>query len=406
MVEDDFIASLLEIIEGHSDDVNDPYHYPVIRVLVRLPDFVFTFSDALQLVLNEQYMVSAHPPSSLPSPVPPIPNKLIRHLSPPHPPYKTFGENIILLLNRETETSLQLLILKLLYLLFTHQPTYEYFYTNDLRVLVDVIIRNLLDLPHEAAALRHTYLRVLYPLLAHTQLHDSSSHYKREELRHLLCLLGSPQGVAAAHFGDIDDTTKRLVARCMAVPWLDGERVGAGQDEGEEGEGREGREEREDEGAREEGGPREQREGREQDDTEEAVREESMAENNTPSTANEPVVDIPCIAETSMADTITMPAIRRLKRGKTIRNHPHGRLLSLGTNPQAGESALSVVEVATHHAKPGVQTPSLGLGRGVAIERKGRTGALEPTNPPDTAAREEIGKLQAVRSPFEVEGEA
>lgn len=34
MVEDDFIESLFRIIEGHSDDVDDPYHYPIIRVLV------------------------------------------------------------------------------------------------------------------------------------------------------------------------------------------------------------------------------------------------------------------------------------------------------------------------------------------------------------------------------------
>ena len=45
---------------------------------------------------------------------------------------------------------MQLLILKLLYLLFTTPGTEEYFYTNDLRVLVDVFIRELLDLPDES----------------------------------------------------------------------------------------------------------------------------------------------------------------------------------------------------------------------------------------------------------------
>lgn len=33
-VDDDFIACLFKIIEELSDDVDDPYHYPVIRVLV------------------------------------------------------------------------------------------------------------------------------------------------------------------------------------------------------------------------------------------------------------------------------------------------------------------------------------------------------------------------------------
>lgn len=34
LVDDEFIMGLFEIIEDLSYDVNDPYHYPVIRVLV------------------------------------------------------------------------------------------------------------------------------------------------------------------------------------------------------------------------------------------------------------------------------------------------------------------------------------------------------------------------------------
>jgi hypothetical protein len=34
LVDDDFVRHLFEIIEQLSNDVNDPYHYPVIRVLV------------------------------------------------------------------------------------------------------------------------------------------------------------------------------------------------------------------------------------------------------------------------------------------------------------------------------------------------------------------------------------
>jgi hypothetical protein len=137
----------------------------------------------------------------------------------------TFGENIILLLNRETETSLQLLILKLLYLLFTTKATHEYFYTNDLRVLLDVIIRNLLDLPNELISLRHTYLRVLYPLLAYTQL-SQPPHYKRNEIIKVLSMLG---GSANAHFAPADETTVRLVERVAQVPWLRDDEVMEGE---------------------------------------------------------------------------------------------------------------------------------------------------------------------------------
>ena len=164
-------------------------------------------------------MVCAHDPSpdQPQSPTTQITNKVISTLSEHGSRFKTFGENIILLLNRESETSLQLLILKLLYLLFTSPPTYEYFYTNDLHVLLDIILRNLLDLPPSSTALRHTYLRVLYPLLSHTQL-KSPPHYKRDELLQILAMM---DGGAIGHFGAVDDTTKRLTGRCTKVPWLD-----------------------------------------------------------------------------------------------------------------------------------------------------------------------------------------
>lgn len=201
-VDDNFIIYMFQLIEGLSDDVNDPYHYPIIRVL---------------LVLNEQYMVASTMAAvDSAGAIAPLTNRVIKVLSLHGPRYRTFGENIILLLNRETETSLQLLILKLLYLLFTTKATYEYFYTNDLRVLLDVIIRNLLDLPDESMALRHTYLRVLYPLLAHTQL-SHPPHYKRQEILKVLQILG---GEGNLHFAPADETTLRLVERVSRVQWL------------------------------------------------------------------------------------------------------------------------------------------------------------------------------------------
>ncbi|KAI5859891.1 hypothetical protein GGS23DRAFT_582855 [Durotheca rogersii] len=209
-VDDGFVAYLFLLIEGLSDDVRDPYHYPVIRVL---------------LVLNEQYMVASTAAVKEPTPpAAPLTNRVVKCLSLYGAHYRTFGENIILLLNRETETSLQLLILKLLYLLFTTNATYEYFYTNDLRVLLDVIIRNLLDLPNELIALRHTYLRVLYPLLAHTQL-NQPPHYKKDEIRRLIKALA---GSGNTHFAPVDETTLRLVDRVSKVKWLSEEGLSSG----------------------------------------------------------------------------------------------------------------------------------------------------------------------------------
>jgi hypothetical protein len=107
---------------------------------------------------------------------------------------------------------MQLLLLKILYLLFTTPGTQQYFYTNDLRVLVDVFLRQLIDLPDESEALRHTYLRVLNPLLSNTQLRDIA--YKQPQIRRTLQAL-----VAHSHVREINATTSRLVDRCLNAPW-------------------------------------------------------------------------------------------------------------------------------------------------------------------------------------------
>jgi hypothetical protein len=131
------------------------------------------------------------------------------------------------------DLSPQLLILKLLYLIFTTPSTYEYFYTNDLYVIVDVFIRNLLNLEptHESdshglskdaqsagqRALVHTYLRVLCPLLKNTQMAREGSNYKREEVRRLLNVLAN---YSSDHFARVDTTVLRLVLRCKQIDWL------------------------------------------------------------------------------------------------------------------------------------------------------------------------------------------
>ncbi|KAL2441714.1 hypothetical protein ABEF95_016230 [Exophiala dermatitidis] len=291
-VSDDFVKMLFEIIEQVSDDVNDPYHYPTIRVL---------------LVLNEQYMVAAHDPVNGLNTTP-LTNKVIKVLSAHGSEYKTFDE-----------TSLQLLTLKLLYLLFTTPSTYEYFYTNDLRVLVDILLRNLLDLPEEAISLRHTYLRVLYPLLEHTQL-QYPPHYKREEIRKVLMVLGGGQvsdgnepdngGLNPwSHFDLVDETTRRLVKRCEGVSWL--------------------------------------------------TDPETEPLTQVVSPTDEAASDTSLPASPSKGRPPALPAPRKLKK----RHSSKGSTLTVGQylTPQlegARQSSLSMMEVAAQREKPGVITPS------------------------------------------------
>ena len=247
-----------------------------------------THANILQLVLNEQYLVASttqqHDGRSN------ITNRVIKALSTHGTTYKTFGCNLILLLNRESETSLQLLILKALYLIFGNSQTAEYFYTNDLHVLVDVILRNLIDLPSDspaANALRHTYLRVLHPILMHSQI-SKPPHYKREDIHRLLQLLIT----SGNHFAPVDETTKRLVNRCTSVHW----------------------------------------------------------------------VRPPAVVRTNTSDTNANGSATHSPIDQTLGNgQKELARRMLGMSIEAGnESAASVLEVASHTEKPGIQTPSRG----------------------------------------------
>ena len=242
---------------------------------------------------------------------------------------------------------MQLLTLKLLYLIFTTPPTYEYFYTNDLRVLVDILIRNLLDLPEESGALRHTYLRVLYPLLSHTQLR-LPPQYKRDEIRKLLSVLARGQSPQLeddkvierdwGHFGELDETTKRLVRRCQGVPWLV-----------------------------------------DPEDEEILQTESPISDRCNPSSPVSPVKSRPP----------ALPAPRKL----TKRTSSKASALTIGAflTPQlesASHSSVSMAEVAAQREKPGVITPS----RNPSLKHNLRTAILlgKKEKPPPPKARRSV----------------
>jgi hypothetical protein len=51
---------------------------------------------------------------------------------------------------------MQLLVLKMLYILFNTKGLSEYFYTNDLCVLVDVFLREIVDLDEDSESVRRS----------------------------------------------------------------------------------------------------------------------------------------------------------------------------------------------------------------------------------------------------------
>ncbi|KAK2460866.1 hypothetical protein APHAL10511_007336 [Amanita phalloides] len=197
---DNFIDYLFDLIEQTRHMQDETFNYSVIKLIA---------------ALNEQFMVASLSPNDAQQEKE-SKNRVLRVLMRRLNLSKTFGENMIFMLNRAKHTPedfcMQHLILKVLYILFTTAGASEYFYTNDLRVLVDVFLRELVDLDEENESLRHTYLRVLYPLLAKTQLRNIP--YKRSQLVYALeSLLGN------SRIRDVNPTTRRLVERCLNGDW-------------------------------------------------------------------------------------------------------------------------------------------------------------------------------------------
>lgn len=194
---DSFVDYLFDLVEQTKYMQDEAFNYSVIKLIV---------------ALNEQFMVTGlgtdGPEGST--------NRIIRILVRRGGNSATFGENLIFMLNRAKHTPedlcVQLLILKLIYVLFTTKGLTEYFYTNDLCVLVDVFLRELANLDEQNESLRHTYLRVLHPLLTKTQLRTTP--YKRPQIMSLLESLISNTSIR-----EVNPTTKRLVERCLSGEW-------------------------------------------------------------------------------------------------------------------------------------------------------------------------------------------
>ncbi|KAF8812814.1 hypothetical protein BYT27DRAFT_7182270 [Phlegmacium glaucopus] len=203
--DDAFIDYLFDLVEQTRYMQDDTFNYSVIKLII---------------ALNEQFMVAGlGDEESQISPgrkqkEPPEPkNRVIRVMMRRLGTCRTFGENMIFMLNRAKRSSddfcTKLLILKTLYVIFSTSGTSEYFYTNDLCVLMDVFLRELADLDEDSESLRHTYLRVLHPLLTRTQLRDIP--YKRSQILVTLeSLLGNSK------IREVNPTTKRLVDRCLS----------------------------------------------------------------------------------------------------------------------------------------------------------------------------------------------
>lgn len=188
-----FVHHLFDTMERAQQDHEEEYCTQLMRVV---------------LALHEQCLVQ-DPTSSL---LGTIRHRL--HTS------QTFGENLVFRLNRTSSTTLpgclfHFLTLNLLADVFSQRETASYFYTNDLRVLVDIFLRELGGLADSFELLRQAYLCVFRALLTQTQL--CSEPYKRADVQWLLTHM-----VIGAQWHDVSPVTLALANDCLESEWFVG----------------------------------------------------------------------------------------------------------------------------------------------------------------------------------------
>ncbi|KAJ2084249.1 pre-rRNA processing [Coemansia sp. RSA 988] len=125
---------------------------------------------------------------------------------------KTFVENLVFLLNRETDPATQRLVLGMLAGILKDTDTAEILYTNDLNVLTDIVIRELSNLSDAEQQLRQVYLQVVCALLRNPAYLAARHRLQDIELclvTLLRQLLVSSQPAGSSRSGSLSDTSTR-----------------------------------------------------------------------------------------------------------------------------------------------------------------------------------------------------
>lgn len=132
-------------------------------------------------------------------------------------------------MNREESHVLKILMLKFLYLVFTSSYSARLPYLNDLKILVDIVIRELNDLNYcsvddDGSLLALTYIKVLFPLLKFSQLKDLKPPYKPTEITDVLSNIIMNCESLSERDGDENSSRARTMVKtavkCLSISYL------------------------------------------------------------------------------------------------------------------------------------------------------------------------------------------
>lgn len=141
-------------------------------------------------------------------------------------------------LNREQSHIFKILMLKFLYVVFTTSSSAKLPYLNDLKILVDITIRELNDMSYTGedlstnSFLALAYLKVLYPMLTFSQISELDPCYKPAEITDMLRNVVVNCDVSYLEDRSSSDSTPRIkqfeqasklvkfAVMCLSIPWL------------------------------------------------------------------------------------------------------------------------------------------------------------------------------------------
>lgn len=141
-----------------------------------------------------------------------------------------FTNILVYHMNREQSHIIKILMLKFLYLVFTSSYSAKLPYLNDLKILVDIIVRELNDLNYcsgndDESLLALTYIKVLFPLLKFSQLNDLKPMYKQSQITDVLTNIIINGEIALGKYCDTQkdsrpQTIVKTAVKCLSTPSL------------------------------------------------------------------------------------------------------------------------------------------------------------------------------------------
>ncbi|KND04535.1 uncharacterized protein SPPG_08825 [Spizellomyces punctatus DAOM BR117] len=164
-----FLNNLAEMIEQTGSAENEEENYTLVRAL---------------LAIHDQFAQKNFARSV-------IPNRVIEVLQKRIDQSKTLSENFIFIFNREEDRKRRIIMARFLEIVLSSTSARNLWYTNDLGIILDVVIRETNNVDAEDEMLHHSYIRLLPLLLRHPNV-TWSERRKQEVEKQLVGIRDGP----------------------------------------------------------------------------------------------------------------------------------------------------------------------------------------------------------------------